>query len=444
MNLVFAVLAAGHALKDLLLAGAMVLSILLTIQSVYTLYIMLYTWDRPEAYQKAKAPERFLPPQKSFTVMLPARHEEDVIQSTIERVIRANYPLSLLEVVVICSIDDTGTIAKAQQKIAQLHRKGVDNVRVVAFKNKPINKPHGLNVGLRTTRNEIVTIFDAEDDIHPDIFNVVNTVMLEEYVPVLQCGVQLMNYQSKWYSALNVLEYFFWFKSRLHYHAHLGMTPLGGNTVFFTRQVLQRVGGWDEHDLTEDADIGIRISLLGEPIRVVYDDRYVTREETPPTLSQFIKQRTRWSQGFLQTLLKGEWKQLPKLGQRIMAIYTLGFPIVQAVLGLYMLVSLLMMFTLKIPVLIAITLDLPFYLLVAHFTLTVIGLYEFTNAHGLKPTWKTLLVMALGYLPYQWVLAYASVRATLRQLRGINNWEKTQHIGAHRQAGALEATVSPS
>ncbi len=146
----------------------------------------------------------------------------------------------------------------------------------------------------------------------------------------------------------------------------------------------------------------------------------------------------------MQTLLKGEWKQLPKLGQRIMAIYTLGFPIVQAVLGLYMLVSLLMMFTLKIPVLIAITLDLPFYLLVAHFTLTVIGLYEFTNAHGLKPTWKTLLVMALGYLPYQWVLAYASVRATLRQLRGINNWEKTQHIGAHRQAGALEATVSPS
>ena len=437
-------LAVGHALVEFLLAGAVALSLLLTILSVYTLYTMLYTWDRPEAYRRAKVPARFLPPQKSFTVILPARYEEEVIQTTIERVVRANYPLSLLEVVVICSIDDTGTIAKAQQKIAQLHRKGVDNVRVVAFKNKPINKPHGLNVGLRTTRNEIVTIFDAEDDIHPDIFNVVNTVMLEEYVPVLQCGVQLMNYQSKWYSALNVLEYFFWFKSRLHYHAHLGMTPLGGNTVFFTRQVLQRVGGWDEHDLTEDADIGIRISLLGEPIRVVYDDRYVTREETPPTLSQFIKQRTRWSQGFLQTLLKGEWKQLPKLGQRIMAIYTLGFPIVQAVLGLYMLVSLLMMFTLKIPVLIAITLDLPFYLLVAHFTLTVIGLYEFTNAHGLKPTWKTLLVMALGYLPYQWVLAYASVRATLRQLRGINNWEKTQHIGAHRQAGAIEATASPS
>ncbi len=439
MNLGLAVLAVGQVLLAFLLSGAVALSILLTIQSVYTLYIMLYTWDRPEASRRAKAPSRFLPSRKSFTVMLPARHEEDVIQTTIERVVRANYPLSLLEVVVICSVDDTGTIARAQQKIAQLRSQGVENVRVLAYKNKPINKPHGLNVGLRNTHNEVVTIFDAEDDIHPDIFNVVNTVLLNEQVAVVQCGVQLMNYQSNWYSALNVLEYFFWFKSRLHYHARLGMTPLGGNTVFFRRDVLQRVGGWDERDLTEDADIGIRISLLGEPIRVVYDDRYVTREETPPTLGQFIKQRTRWSQGFLQTLLKGEWKRLPTLPQRLLALYTLGYPVAQAVLGLYTLASLLMMFMVKAPVLAAIILDLPFYLLAAHFTLNVIGLYEFTNAHRLKPTWKTLLLMALGYLPYQWVLSYASLRATLRQLQGINNWEKTQHIGAHRQVEALRS-----
>jgi hypothetical protein len=51
--------------------------------------------------------------------------------------------------------------------------------------------------------------------------------MLDEPVAVVQGGVQLMNYQSKWYSVLNVLEYFFWFKSRLHYHARLGMTPPG-------------------------------------------------------------------------------------------------------------------------------------------------------------------------------------------------------------------------
>jgi glycosyltransferase XagB len=427
-------LAGGHTLVGLVISASLVLSIMLTIQSAYTLYIMLYTWDRPEAYQLAQAPAHFLPPQKSFTVMLPARHEEEVIQTTIERVVQANYPLSLLEVVVICSADDTGTIAKAQQKIAQLRRQGVTNVRVLAFKNGPINKPHGLNVGLRSTHHEVVTIFDAEDDIHPEIFNVVNTVLLQEQVSVVQCGVQLMNYQSNWYSTLNVLEYFFWFKSRLHYHARLGMTPLGGNTVFFTRAVLQRVGGWDERNLTEDADVGIRISCQGEPVRIVYDDRYVTREETPPTLNHFIHQRTRWSQGFLQTLMKGEWWHFPRIEQKLLALYTLGFPSAQAVLGLYVFVSLAMLFAVKVPVLTAIILDLPFYLLAAHFTLAVIGLYEFTHAHGLKPTWKTPLLMALGYLPYQWVLSYASLRATLRQLRGITNWEKTQHVGAHRQA----------
>jgi len=432
---------AGDALVGLIIASSLALSILLTIQSAYTLYLMLYTWDLPAAYRMAQAPARFLPPQKSFTILLPCRHEEEVIQSTIERLVRARYPLALLEVVVICSPDDVGTITKAQQKIEHLHKRGVGGVRVIAYRGAPINKPHGLNAGLRATRNEVVTIFDAEDDIHPDIFNVVNTLMVAEGINVIQCGVQLMNYQSNWYSALNVLEYFFWFKSRLHYHAHLGSVPLGGNTVFFSRDVLERVGGWDESNLTEDADIGIRVSCLGEPIRVVYDDRYVTREETPPTLGHFIKQRTRWSQGFLQTLKKGEWRRLPKLQQRLLALYTLSFPIIQAILGIYCVVAVITMFTIRAPVLAAMVLFLPLYLLAAHFCLSALGLYDFADAHGLKPRWTTLLVMAIGYMPYQWLLAYAAVRAVLRQFRGINNWEKTKHVGAHR--GQLHVVKSP-
>src|SRR5260370_7289254 len=111
------------------------------------------------------APTRFLPPHKSFTVLLPARHEEEVIQMTIERVVRANYPLSLLEVMVICSADDSGTIAKAQQKVAQLRRKGVTNVNVAAFKNQPINKPHALNVGLPHTTTQLSTTSNPKNNI---------------------------------------------------------------------------------------------------------------------------------------------------------------------------------------------------------------------------------------------------------------------------------------
>lgn len=421
-------------LTKLAIFGAVITSLMLTIQSAYTFYLMLYTWDQPEAFAKAKAPASFRVPGKSFTVLLPARHEEAVIAETLERVLHAHYPPELLEVVVICAADDLGTIAEARAKIDELRDTPTATAEVLVFDDGPINKPHGLNYGLWRTHNDVVTIFDSEDDIHPDIFRLVNTIMIDENVNVVQSGVQLMNLDTRWYSTLNVLEYFFWFKSRLHYHAKLGTVPLGGNTVFFTRSLVERIGGWDERNLTEDADIGIRISAEGERIRVVYDDRYVTREETPSTLGQFMRQRTRWCQGFLQTLKKGEWRRLPSWEQRLLGLYTLGFPPAQAALGLYAILSLVMMFTVKTSPLIAILLNLPLYFLVAHFVLAVVGLYEFTNAHQLRVSWTTPLVMALGYLPYQWVLAYAALRATVRELRGISNWEKTAHVGMHRSA----------
>ena len=417
-------------MRDLFYAGLVFFSVLVTLQSAYTLYLTLYTWDRPLA--EARAPEHFLPPMLSFTVMLPARHEEAVIATTIERVVRANYPARLIQVLVICSADDDGTIAKARGKIEDLRREGYGNVSVVVFDDKPINKPHGLNAALPQATQDVVTIFDAEDDIHPDIFNVVNTVMEREQVKVVQAGVQLMNFDSSWYSALNVLEYFFWFKSRLHYHARKGAITLGGNTVFFDRALLVHTGGWDETNLTEDADIGLRLSGTGEKIRVVYDDRYVTREETPPTLGQFIKQRTRWSQGFIQTLHKGTWKGLPTRRQRWLAFYTLAFPQFQALLGLYFLFSLVTILSLKTPVQVALISYLPVVMLIAHFLVSVVGLREFTAAHGLKATRADMARLALSWFPYQLVLAYAAGRAVVRQARGISNWEKTQHVGAHR------------
>lgn len=422
-------------------AVVVVFSIVISLQAAYTVYLMIYTWDQPETYRRAAAPARFLPPRKSFTILLPARHEEDVIQDTIQRAIQVNYPASLVEVVVVCEAGDAGTIASAREKITQLQIAGIAHARLITFDDRPINKPHGLNVGFAQTTGEVVTIFDAEDEIHPEILNIVNTVMIEDQVNVVQCGVQLMNYDSNWYSTLNVLEYYFWFKSRLHFHAEAGMIPLGGNTVFFSRRLIERLGGWDETNLTEDADLGIRISAMGEPVRVVYDDRYVTKEETPPTLGHFIRQRTRWSQGFLQTLKNGNWLQLEGFRKRFLALYTLGFPSFQAVLATYVPVSIYMMLAVKLPVAWAMILMVPFYFLVAHYLISVVGLFEFASAHRLRPSWWTPIAMLLSYIPYQWVLAYAALRAFLRELRGINNWEKTKHIGAHRPRAAPREPV---
>ena len=417
-------------IKDLLYAGITLISVLIFMQAAHTLYLQLYTWNRPSS--GSRAPEEFTSLRLSFTVMLPCRHEEDVIAGTIERVARADYPADLIQILVICSVDDQGTISAAAEKIKELRQQGLNNVNVVVFDDGPINKPHGLNAALPYAAHDVVTIFDAEDDIHPDIFNLVNTVMVTEHVKVVQAGVQLMNFQTSWYSALNVLEYFFWFKSRLHYHARSGAIPLGGNTVFFERGLLMSVDGWDETNLTEDADIGLRLSSMGEPVRVLYDDRYVTKEETPPSLQQFIKQRTRWNQGFMQTLRKGTWKGLPTRKQRWLAAYTLAFPYTQAMLGLYFVFALATMFAFKVPVLVAMVSYLPVLALLANLLSSEIGLYEFTRAHSLKASPMAAVKLALAWTPYQLVLAYAALRAVRRQMRGINTWEKTKHVGAHR------------
>lgn len=418
------------------IAALVIISVILLAQVSYSTYLMLYAWKDARRDNEFRAPAEHAAPRKSFTVLLPARHEEDVIQDTIEGVLRANYPRELLEVAVVLRIDDTGTIAKVQEKIAQLAAQGIDNVRMVIFQDGPINKPHGLNVGLRYTKNEVVTIFDAEDQIHPDVFNVVNTVMVNEGVNVVQSGVQLMNWDSKWFSALNVLEYFFWFKSRLHYHARAGIIPLGGNTIFFTRAILEQIGGWDERCLTEDADIGIRLSEWGEKVRVVYEDALVTKEETPPTVQQFIRQRTRWNQGFLQVLGAGAYWKLPKTSQRLLALYTLSSPVQQALTALYVPVSIYTAFAVDTPPLVAMLLWLPFYALFAQYLISLVGLREFARAHGFRLSHTTWLTLLLAFYPFQVLLGISALRAVVRHFSGANNWEKTRHVGAHRSAVA--------
>ena len=210
-----------------------------------------------------------------------------MIGKTIQQIWHSNYPKSLLEIVVVCHLSDQATIAATEQVIKAIDQ---PQIRLITFDDGPINKPHGLNVGLAQTQHEIVTIFDAEDDVQPDIFQVINTLFQSEGVSIVQSGVQLMDADSSWYAPHNVVEYYFWFKSQLHYNARFGAVPLAGNTVFIKRSHLEQIGGWDDNCLTEDADIGLRLSLLGVQIVTIYDPEHATREETPASIAAFIKQ----------------------------------------------------------------------------------------------------------------------------------------------------------
>ena len=338
-----------------------------------------------------------------------------------------------MQIIAICREDDPGTIAEALAKINELH---APQIQLLVFNDQPINKPHGLNLALQVARGDIVTIFDAEDEPHPDILHIINTTLLNEDVDVIQSGVQLMNHNTKWFCFLNVLEYFFWFKSSLHFFAQVGMLPLGGNTVFVRREMLEQLGGWDEHCLTEDADLGIRLSLAHARVRIIYDDTYVTREETPHTITQFIKQRTRWNQGFIQILFKKEWMQLEKFSQRLLAFYVLVLPELQACFGLLIPISLIMMFFLKFPLWMAMSTFLPLYCLLLAIFIDLAGLREFLKAHKRKWSWREAAITALAFLPYQWILSISALRAVFRYVRGLSNWEKTKHIGQHRNTVA--------
>ena len=172
---------------------------------------------------------------------------------------------------------------------------------------------------------------------------------------VVQGGVQLINFHSSWYSLRNCLEYFFWFRSRLHLHAQKGFIPLGGNTVFVRSDLLRSVGGWDASCLAEDCELGVRLSSLGARIAVAYDPHLVTREETPHSMTALVKQRTRWNQGFLQVLRKGAWRELPTRRQRVLARFTLAQPFLQAFAGLCVPASIAFALFVKVPLVVALT-----------------------------------------------------------------------------------------
>lgn len=403
---------------------------LMITQGILSIYLVLYIWEDPQRLDKIKSPKKFKRPSTSFTVLIPARNEQKVIAQTIQSITSVNYPKKLIEVLIICEKRDTKTIQKAEKYIKSSH---ITNAKVLIFDDEPINKPHGLNKGLWEASNKVIAVFDAEDEVNKDIFNVANTLFLSENPDVIQAGVQLMNYDSHWFSAHNVLEYYFWFKSRMHFHTKVGVVPLGGNTVFFKTKDLKEIGGWDETCLTEDAEIGIRLSVNGAHVLSTYDPLHITKEETPGTIGQFIKQRTRWNQGFIQVLKLGHWKKYNSYSKQIFCIYTLSFPIIQAFLVLITPILFVTGLIEKFPVVISLLSFIPILLVFIQFMISTIAMREFINEQKLFNNRKIYFYMLMTFLPYQLLLGIGALRASYREVRGLNNWEKTIHSGAHRK-----------
>ncbi|MGW1801231.1 glycosyltransferase [Streptomyces sp. NPDC001984] len=393
--------------------------------AAFTLWWQMHAWRTPETL----AATRFARPDGdaglSFSLLVPARHEQAVLEHTINGLLRSTH--GDYEILVIVGHDDPGTTEVAE-RVAAL---APDRVRVVVDTNEAKNKPKALNTALPYCGGDVVGVFDAEDQVHPALLAHVDHAFRATGADVVQGGVQLINFHSSWYSLRNCLEYFFWFRSRLHLHALKGFIPLGGNTVFVRTEVLREAGGWDENCLAEDCDLGVRLSSTGKRVVVAYDSEMVTREETPGSLMSLLKQRTRWNQGFLQVYRKKDWKQLPTLGQRMLARYTLMTPLFQAFTGVIIPLNIAVALFVDVPVGIAVVTFLPALTATGTFVFEIVGLHDFGRQYALRVRLVHYLKLIAGGPFYQLLLAGAATRAVWREQRGRNDWELTRHVGAH-------------
>ncbi|MGC9448714.1 glycosyltransferase [Cereibacter johrii] len=231
-----------------------------------------------------------------FSIIVALYREEDIAGRLVARLGRLDYPHDRLEILLVVEEADRRT------RRALLEARLPPWMRIVISPKGSIRtKPRALNVALDHCRGSIVGVYDAEDAPEPDqIRRVVEGFSRRgSHVACLQGRLDYYNPRTNWLSRCFTIEYAAWFRLMLPGLDRLGLVvPLGGTTLFFRRAALEELGAWDAHNVTEDADLGIRLARHG--YRTALIDT-VTAEEANCRAIPWIKQRSRWIKGFMIT-----------------------------------------------------------------------------------------------------------------------------------------------
>lgn len=412
----------------------LLVALVLTAVAALTLWWMLHAWRSPSAYESIREGVRGKP-QLSFSLIVPCRDEsQEVMEETVRRLLAQDHPD--FEVIISLGHDDLPTIAAAQNIVDRWPGQVRLSINYEEKKSKPVQ----LNSSLLECTKEIVGIIDAESLTAPGLLRRIDSTFGSGNADIVQGAVHLVNLRSHWFSLRNCLEYRIWFRSRLHGHANRGFVPLGGNTVFIWRDLLNEVGGWDTGCLAEDAEIGVRLSVMEKVTVCLYESDIVTQEETPDSVAQFVKQRTRWSLGFMQVMAKGEWKKLPTFWERARAVVLLGQQYTVAFSGLVLPLAVLSALLGNLPVVVVIAAFLPLIPSILTLCFEILILVEFGHDIGVKITLRDCVWLAVCTPLYQMLLAYSSLRAVVKYYQGNFAWEKTSHAGAHIDIPLLQPT----
>jgi len=233
-----------------------------------------------------------------YTVLVPMFREAAMLPQLAQALRSLDYPLGKLDIKIVLEADDRATIETART----LGLEGVFEIIIVP-PSEPQTKPKACNFALRFARGEYLVIYDAEDRPEPDqLRKVVATFRRSPpNTACLQCRLNYYNVAENWLTRMFTLDYTLWFDQVLPGLERLGLPiPLGGTSNHFRIDVLRELHAWDPFNVTEDADLGIRIGQRGYRVGVVDS---TTFEEASCHTGQWIRQRSRWMKGYMQTVL---------------------------------------------------------------------------------------------------------------------------------------------
>lgn len=233
-----------------------------------------------------------------YSVLVALYREADIVPQLIQALDRLVWPRDRLEIKLVCEADDHATI----DAIKALNPASFFEI-VEVPPSLPRTKPKALRFAMALTSGEFVVLYDAEDRPHPGQLLEAHARFAEsdDTLACLQAPLFVTNAGQSLLARMFAFEYAGLFRAVLPFLAATKrILPLGGTSNHFRKAALADVGGWDPHNVTEDADVGVRLGRFGYRIETI---TLPTFEAAPDELRVWLPQRTRWLKGWLQTWL---------------------------------------------------------------------------------------------------------------------------------------------
>ncbi len=234
----------------------------------------------------------------TITILLPLHKESiDVVSNLFASIAQLEYPKNKLDIKTILEHDDHETLNAVKEAMEEINLE----IEIVLNRGRKV-KPAALNVALKTAKGEIVTVYDAEDAPEIDqLKKVVSCFVLNPDIACIQAKLNYYNSDQNMLTKFFTIEYSSWFDIYLKGWQKIGwIIPLGGTSNFIKKDVILKLNGWDENNVTEDAELGIRLVRNGYRVEIIDS---TTWEEAVPHINHWIKQRSRWHKGFLQCFI---------------------------------------------------------------------------------------------------------------------------------------------